>query len=191
MNTGEVTKRLGVSRSTIKRWIKQCNLQLDKNELGHYLYSETDVQILMEHKENMASATLEDGKIEPRKGKVVLPKEQRDVTKRLVENINNHKIIAPPSQESGITDKQLMEKLSMIERSLANKADSVVTYQLLQHRKEIEELENQIKLLTERIAKLEMKKEPSFPAEARPLIEEPNRKKTTKKRNIISMLFSF
>lgn len=208
MNTSEVTKKLGVSPSTVKRWIKQCNLDLERNELGHYIYSEKDLQILTDHKEKMIlanSPTETSVKKEPRKGKVLLQKaiiQQLDeVNKEILTSSQNHsdhqkldvankgEISSQKNQENPSIEK-LIEKVAIIESCLANKADSVVVYQVLQHRKEIEELENQISLLTERIAKLEAKKEPSFQTEARPLIDESNRKKQVKKRNLISMLFS-
>lgn len=191
MNTSEVAKQLGVSKRTVLRWIKQCHLQLEKNELGHYMYSEADLQVITAHKEKMTAATPEESKPKLRTGKVSVPIEPNGKPIVMEKNRNIATSFKRANAKNIGTDKQITEKLSMIERRLENKADSVVEYQLLQHRKEIEELENQIKRLTERITKLEMKKEASLPAEESPLIDEPNRKKTTKKRNLISMLFSF
>jgi chromosome-anchoring protein RacA len=45
MNTSEVAKLLGVSTSTIQRWVKQLELPMERNERGHYHFSSEDIEI--------------------------------------------------------------------------------------------------------------------------------------------------
>lgn len=43
MNSSEVAKHLGVSTSTVQRWVKQLNLPMERNERGHYTFKEEDL----------------------------------------------------------------------------------------------------------------------------------------------------
>src|SRR5690606_7704399 len=53
MNTNTVAKKLGVSASTIGRWVRQLNLDVERNEFGHFLFSESDVTVLAKHQEKL------------------------------------------------------------------------------------------------------------------------------------------
>ncbi|MCL6573756.1 MAG: helix-turn-helix domain-containing protein, partial [Bacillus sp. (in: Bacteria)] len=39
MNTSEVAKLLGVSSSTVQRWVKQLRLPMEKNDRFHYHFN--------------------------------------------------------------------------------------------------------------------------------------------------------
>lgn len=68
LNTGAVAKLLGVSQSTIQRWIKQLNLNMTKNEHGHYAYSEEDIQLLKRvHDQLNTGVLLQDVKVTSKK----------------------------------------------------------------------------------------------------------------------------
>lgn len=58
MNTNEVAKLLGVSASTIQRWIKQLQLPMERNERGHYHFSQEDIELLKEIHEQLQNGTL-------------------------------------------------------------------------------------------------------------------------------------
>ena len=60
------------------------------------------------------------------------------------------------TDESKIVEK-LQEKVTHIEKRLETKADDVVSYQLLQHRSEIEELQKTVNKLTKQLEALESK----------------------------------
>lgn len=130
MNTSTVSKKLGVSKSTVQRWVKQLGLEMKKNEMGHYLYSEKDVEALKEFQQQLQKGVpiQEMPKKKIRKGKVKI-----------------HKV--DPEQT-------LLERVSELERNLSKKADSVVSYQLLQHRQEIEDLKGQIQALQKQVTML-------------------------------------
>lgn len=136
MNTTAVSQLLGVSSSTVQRWVKHLGLEMKRNEYGHYIYSEEDVECLREFQKELQKGVPIQSiaiKKKTRKGSVVVQKQ------------------APPKAE------KWMEKIRELESRLNNKADSVVAYQLMQHRGEIEELEQKISMLSEQLEELQDK----------------------------------
>ena len=53
MNTKAVAKLLGTSVSTIQRWVKQLNIEMERNELGHFIFSEENIELLKEVKQQL------------------------------------------------------------------------------------------------------------------------------------------
>jgi chromosome-anchoring protein RacA len=133
LNTRIVAELLGISVSTVQRWVKQLGLEMERNELGHFIFSEEDITLLKKVKNQ-----LQQGKI--------LQEIEISSTKRTGHIKRN---------DSDEYVEQITSKLKEIEINLEQKADSVVSYQLLQHRREIEELQGQILLLTEKVSNLE------------------------------------
>lgn len=130
MNTNEVAKKLNVSKSTIQRWVAQVKLDIDKTPHGYYRFNEADVETL----------------------------------KLIQEQVNNglplQKVSVPPKSRKGvisIPSNQVLKRIEQIERKLASKADEVVSYQLLQHRSEMEEMRKLINQLQNRVETLEEK----------------------------------
>ncbi|TKC19326.1 MerR family transcriptional regulator [Robertmurraya kyonggiensis] len=132
MNTSAISRMLGVSSSTVQRWVKHLGLKMERNEFGHYLYSEEDVQILKEFKQQ-----LQDG----------VPFQDIQVTKKVRRGSRN-------MQRTDEPDQGFLERLKEVERKVESKADSVVSYQLLQHRREIEDLKKEIESLNLQIKEL-------------------------------------
>ena len=140
MNTSEVSKLLGVSHSTINRWISQLKLDIDRTAIGHYRFSEDDIELLQHIKDQLHNgAILQNIEIGDRK--------VRKAT------VTNKQVI---TDKSKIVEK-LQEKVTHIEKRLETKADDVVSYQLLQHRSEIEELQKTVNKLTKQLEALESK----------------------------------
>jgi chromosome-anchoring protein RacA len=133
LNTRAVAKLLRISVSTVQRWVKQLALEMERNELGHFIFSEDDIALLKEVKNQL------------QQGKIL----------QEIEISSNKRIGHVKTNDSDEFVEQITSKLKEIEISLEQKADSVVSYQLLQHRREIEELQEQILLLTEKISNLE------------------------------------
>ncbi|MBB6445364.1 MerR family transcriptional regulator [Bacillus benzoevorans] len=134
MNTRAVAELLGISVSTVQRWVKQLGLEMERNELGHFIFSEEDIELLKEVKNQL------------QQGKILQEIEVCSSSKRT------------GSLKTGQSDDyvdNLTAKLKEIEDSLQQKADSVVSYQLLQHRREIEELQDQISNLTAKLSNIE------------------------------------
>ncbi|SEN22935.1 chromosome-anchoring protein RacA [Mesobacillus persicus] len=173
MNTNAVAKLLGVSPSTIQRWVKHANLTMNRNELGHYVFNEDDIEVMKKIQEQINNGVLlQDIAAAAKKTRqATIKKETRQ-----------------PDYGSLVT------KIKELEMKLDRKADEHVSYQLLQHRREIEELHNKIEVLTEKIELLEGKtaKEEHNPEEMVAATAEENKIfKRLKKKNFISSLFGF
>ncbi len=158
MNTRAVAELLGISVSTVQRWVKQLALEMERNELGHFIFSEEDIALLKEVKNQL------------QQGKILQEIEVGNSNKR-----TGH-------VKTGDSDEyleQITSKLNELEISLDQKADSVVSYQLLQHRREIEELQEQIALLTEKISNMEE----VLQRDKEAALSKENLKNTPRKRN--------
>jgi chromosome-anchoring protein RacA len=173
MNTNEVAKLLGVSTSTIQRWIKQLALPMERNERGHYHFTPEDIDLLKKIHEQLQNGTLLQD--------LTQVNEKKKMRKGAVKTVENDQAFAT-----------LVAKVKELELSLNAKADSVTSYQLLQHRREIEDLQGQVKELSQQVLFLQEQltelKNPS-PSE-KPLVLEHGKVKR-KKKNFVSSLFGF
>lgn len=168
MNTATAAKLLGISQSTLKRWIKELDLDMNRNELGHYDIQDEDILVLKQVKKQIQNGTfLQDVTIsrnKVRKGKTaILSKEP--------------------------TSDILIQRMNELEKKLNEKADKVVSYQLLTHRKEIEDLEKEINRLNTQVELLEKKLAESESKDSS--INNASTYKINKKRNLFSILFNF
>jgi chromosome-anchoring protein RacA len=171
LNTGEVAKLLGVSISTVQRWVKQLKLPMEKNDRGHYLFKEEDIELLKEiHQQIQQGVLLSD----------IAPNYEKKARMGVVKDVENVPAI-----------EKLSSKITELETKLNDKADSVTTYQLLQHRREIEELQNQIKTLTNKIEILEKQLTLQTDAEKKLTHDKVNKVRKNKKKNFVSHLFGF
>lgn len=172
MNTSEVAKLLGVSQSTIQRWVKQLKLQMERNERGHYHFNEEDITLLKSIQEQIQSGTLLQD---------IAPAKEIKVRKGVVKTVENNAEV-----------ERLFTIVGELEAKVNSKADSVTSYQLLQHRREIEELQDQITLLTNQLDILQSQfnelKTSSYPD--KPLVFDHGNVKR-KKKNLVSSLFGF
>ena len=173
MNTSAVAKLLGVSPSTIQRWVKQASLQMERTELGHYQFSEESIEILKDIKDQLNKGVLlQDLKIKGRK----------------------HRKATIPAVKPDIAMDKLLERMEDFENRLNRKADEVVSYQILQHRREIEELQNEVASLKEVISSMEeaaAQQEHVAMEEKQPSLAPVSSLRKFRKRNIISSFFGF
>jgi chromosome-anchoring protein RacA len=173
LNTSEVAKLLGVSNSTIKRWVKELGLTMERNDRGHYLFKKEDIEFLRFIQEQIQNGILLHEVTIPEK------KPRKGTLSTQVEEKPNEKVF---------------HKITELERRLDEKADSVTSYQLLQHRRELEDLQTQITSLVKRVESLEIELSKSKKSQNTelPLIYDPPKSKREKKsRNILSGLFGF
>ncbi len=119
MNTNAVAKLLGVSPSTIQRWVKHANLNMNRNELGHYVFNDDDIEVMKKIQEQINNGVLlQDIAAAAKKTRQgTVKKEMRDDD-----------------------FEKIMNKITELEAKIDRKANEHVSYQLLQHRREIEEL---------------------------------------------------
>lgn len=172
MNTSEVAKMLGVSASTIQRWVKQLELPMDKNDRGHYFFNEKDLELLKTIQEQVQNGMLLQD---------IAPVREKNPRKAVLKQI--------AATDEGY-DK-LWLRISDLEVRLDGKADSVATYQLLQHRQEIEELQDQMKLLLNRIEILENEKKVITAGDKPLVLDSPTKPRKFRKKNIVSSFFGF
>ncbi|MEC1500677.1 chromosome-anchoring protein RacA [Bacillus sonorensis] len=157
MNTTDAANKLGVSTKTIQRWVKQLNLPASRNELGHYFFSNDDIAVLEDVKEQLKNGTPMQDVIVKRpttsflinKNDSVQPKEPEHLSDIFEEKLQRF------LQHEQFERELLQKKIAELERKLEQKADDVVSYQLLQQRRELEEERQQIKTLEQKIRELE------------------------------------
>lgn len=148
LKTKEVAQKLNVNSRTMLSWIKYLNIAISKNESGHYVYDEDDVQILMSVKKQ-----LEEGKL-------------------LSEITCSQKKASKERKHMSTHFDDVMNRLNHLERQIQQKADEVVTVQLLNHRKELENLTKKIEKIETTLHSLKQQK------------YEENKKVEEKKKNI-------
>jgi chromosome-anchoring protein RacA len=172
MSTAAVAKLLGVSRRTLMRWVNQLDLQLEKNEHGHYQFSDADVDRLKEIQKQtneQSSPQITQTEDNSRKGTI-----------RSMSSLDTTKVEA------------LNERVDELERKISSKADDVVSYQLLQHRREMEELLNRINALEKKVEELENAQKKREPLKDSVLVfDQSTLSKKPKRKNLISSIFSF
>jgi chromosome-anchoring protein RacA len=172
MNTNDVAKLLGVSSSTIQRWVKQLELPMERNERGHYHFNDEDIDLLKNIQEQIQNGALLQE---------IAPVQEKKSRKGTVKAGDNNAAL-----------ERLYTIVNELEAKMNSKADSVASYQLLQHRKEIEDLEKQVKVLTKQVEMLQSQldelKKTSLPD--KPLVLDQGKVKR-KKKNIVSSLFGF
>ncbi len=144
VNTAEFAKKLGVTTKTVRKWIKHFNLQCEKNEYGHYVFEETDLP-LFERIRNQVKSGVPSDKIE-----LTPPEPRKGTARKMVQ-----------ASDKTLSDKlnTIMERIKENEKEIEKKASDVVSYQLLQHRKEIDELQKRMQKMEAYIERLEQEKE--------------------------------
>ncbi|MCH1625120.1 MerR family transcriptional regulator [Ferdinandcohnia quinoae] len=165
MNTAELAGIVGVSTKTIRRWIRDYNIPCQKNEYGHFIFTDEDLTFYNQIRDQLKNGTPNDeikAKVkQPRKGTV---RTMQKGTDQPVEQL-----VA-----------KLLERVEQNERRIESKASDVVSYQLLQHRNELDELQKKVKQLEDYIQVLEnerrnMKRETTLKIE--PPVQKPRRRK--------------
>jgi chromosome-anchoring protein RacA len=137
MKTSDVAKELGVNPKTVLKWVKQHDIPCEKNELGHFEFTEEHVE------------QLKQIQIQPPRVQVPANKRQGTVSISIEES--------EKWQEMQKQMDQLFMRLRENERRIEEKAGDIVTFQILEHRSEIDELQKTIQKLESRIQELEEK----------------------------------
>lgn len=171
MNTTAVAKMLGVSPSTIQRWVKQANLQMERTELGHYQFSEESIK------------TLKDIQVQLNKG-VLLQDLKLKVKKPRKATVT--------AGQSDVVMAKLINRIDDLENMLGGKANDIVSYQILQHRREIEDLQNEVTRLSEIVQAMQetaAHREEIVEKENKPVFTPVTSLRKFKKRNKLSSFF--
>lgn len=156
LKTKEVSEMLGVNPTTVQRWAKYFRLNYKTNEYGHYLFSKEHVELMKEVKRQ-----LQEGKVMK---EVDLSAYSSLITKEN-EQKRNHVSVAKYEE----TLEKVLSRVEQLEERLTRKADDVVTYQLLKHREELEEMTKMIAKLEKRLMEMEEKLQTDVKAEPLPV----------------------
>lgn len=172
MNTSEVANLLGVSSSTIQRWVKQLELPMERNERGHYYFCNDDIELL-----RSIQAQIQNGALLQE----IAPVKEKKTRKGAVKAVENNAAV-----------ERLFSIVTELEAKVNSKADSVTSYQLLQHRREIEDLQGQIKNLSNQVVQLQTQLNKLLPPASHDTPFAFNQDKgKRKKKNFVSSLFGF
>ncbi|MGG3571712.1 chromosome-anchoring protein RacA [Bacillus gobiensis] len=156
MNTTVVASELGVSTKTVQRWVKQLDFPASRNEYGHYEFTNEDVEALKKIKDqlkNGASMHEVASKSENHKKAFVWTERtgfdhgQKEYIIALEQKLENL------SQKAHAEMEHMGKIISKLEKKLTQKADDVVSYQLLQHRRELEDLQSKLVHMEEQLQK--------------------------------------
>jgi len=133
LGTREAAERLGVSQTTLKRWVSHFPDAFPKDRLGHYMFTEKEMEWLEKIKEDVRSG---------------LPIESVKLPGRHVEPAPvppGESLWSGENRDSDGSPESLLLRLQQLERKVDQKADEVVTAQIYQHRLELEELRQMIR----------------------------------------------
>jgi chromosome-anchoring protein RacA len=171
-----IAKKLGVSPKAVVRIAQQLNLTIEKNKYGHFIFTQGDVDQMLEyHRSQMKQSQNYQATQKTSSNDV---EELKTQVNTIVQNISSNDFEQLADQLNTIT-----KRLDRIEEQMQDKANDVVTYQLLQHRREMEEM-------LDRIQKLEAalkKEEPIYiTPDPKPTYE---REKKPKRRKMIFSIF--
>lgn len=138
--TKEVSELLGVNPTTVQRWVKYFNLHCQMNEQGHYVFLAPHVEVLKDIHSQLKAG-----------------KKMKEITIQKPEIVGNQKTDMVPRHVYLHKFEDMMEKIEAVESKLSQKADDVVSYQLLSHRSELDEMSKMIKNIELRLEDIEMK----------------------------------
>lgn len=171
-----IAKKLGVSPKAVVRIAQQLNLTIEKNKYGHFIFTQDDLDQMLEYHLSQIEQPHNSHPAQKTSSNDV--EELKTQVNTIVQNISSHDFKQLADQLNTIT-----RRLDRMEEQMQDKANDVVTYQLLQHRREMEEM-------LERIQKLEAglkKEEPLFiTPDTKPTYE---REKKPKRRKMIFSIF--
>ncbi|MCO4852738.1 chromosome-anchoring protein RacA [Bacillus vallismortis] len=148
MNTNMVASELGVSAKTVQRWVKQLNLPAERNELGHYSFTAEDVKLLKSVQKQISEGTAIQNIHVPQSTKkrtgFIVQKTTGDTERRIELLEQKLDILLQQKQD----ENEILSRIEELERQLKQKADEGVSYQLLQHRREMDDILADLQSLT-------------------------------------------
>lgn len=141
MKTSDVAKELGINPKTVLKWVKQHDIPCEKNELGHFEFTDQHLKQLKQVQSNSPSQRAAPT-VSKREGTVSLSIEETEKWQEMQKQMD-----------------QMLMRLMENERRIEEKAGEVVTFQILEHRSEIDDLQKKVDKLEARIQELEERKQ--------------------------------
>ncbi|GGB52340.1 chromosome-anchoring protein RacA [Fictibacillus barbaricus] len=136
LKTKTVSEELGVNPTTVQRWVRHFNIQCDKNEHGHYLFRQEDIEQLKEIKSQLDNGLL-----------------MSDIQIQSIQTTDKSLELPTQFEEKF---SRLNAAIEALEKKIEEKADAVVSYQMLQHASELEELIKKMENMEARLQDLEV-----------------------------------
>lgn len=184
LKTKDAADLISVSQATIKRWASAFPNIFQKDRLGHYKFTEREITLLMLIKERIDQGEQLD--------KIQLMTGERPTVSRQDEASAHALDEAVPYVLHDAATEEMRNRIEQVERTLLQKADEVVSVQLLHQRAEIEELRQMIVQLAAAVETMQTPEgkaraphEELHPAAAAKLQSPP------KKRSLLRSFFSF
>ena len=177
LKTKDAAELLSVSQTTIKRWAAMFPDFFPKDRFGHYTFSEQQISLLNHMKDRINQGeALECINLTFTKDK--LP------ANPLQENLHQH--------TEGSPMEELISRINYIEQALDQKANEVVSIQLLQQRAELEDMRLMIKQLAVSIETMQKPKNSSYsPYEELQPVATVKLTAPPRKRSLLRTFFSF
>ncbi|WP_227936238.1 chromosome-anchoring protein RacA [Alkalihalobacillus deserti] len=175
MKTKEVSEILGVNSTTVQRWAKYFGLVCETNEHGHFLFTNEHVETMRK-----VQIQLQQGK---RMKEIQLGFNQPNQVEKKEVNIET------ANYEGKL--EEVINRVGELDRKLSQKADEVVSYQLLKHRTELEDMIKLIKSLEGRLSKIEERMQDHEISEERELPMVVGGSVTKNKWRSLMQIFSF
>ena len=173
VNSATVAAKVDVSTKTLRKWIKEFDVECTKNEHGHYVFDDKDYSVFCDIRDHLKKGIPTH--------EIIVKTSRRGIV-REVNNKNEH-----PLQHQL---ENLMERMELNEQRIEQKASDVVSYQLLQHRNEIEELNERIEKLETYIQQLEKEKRERRQKQEHLLsIQQSQKASKPKRRKVASFFF--
>ena len=164
---------LGVSQTTIKRWVLNFSQAFHKDSFGHYKFTDQDMNCLLYIKKKV-----EEGE---RLDQIILPRDYSFDSRQseIKETIKNNGINS---------SSEMLYRIRQIERTLMNKADEVVSMQVLQHRNELEDLRQMVEQLAASVEALQRKNDTTLYS-SKDTHRSPQLQLSNKKKGLFRSLF--
>ncbi|WZY01478.1 chromosome-anchoring protein RacA [Bacillus sp. FSL W7-1360] len=141
LKTKDISDRLDVNPTTVQRWTKFFGIEHKTNEHGHYVYKEQQIATFA-----YIQKQLQEGK----KMKDIAFNGQ---TKRRTAV----RIPSVPKEQYEAKLEKVLVQVNDLEEKLSTKADDIVSYQLLKHRSELDEMVSLIEQLEKRLEAMDEK----------------------------------
>jgi chromosome-anchoring protein RacA len=176
LKTKDAADLLSVSQTTIKRWASHFPDYFPKDRSGHYIFSEQEINLLIHIKDRIDHGD---------------PLDRIDLVTNKQSSVPLQEDKSPlHTPDKSIKD--MVTRLDYIERSLQQKADDIVSVQLLKQREELEDIRQMIAQLAAAIETIQKpssnpysSREEIHPVAAARLQSPP------KKRSLLRTFFSF
>ncbi|SFE34740.1 helix-turn-helix domain-containing protein [Alteribacillus iranensis] len=128
--TKDVAQYFNVSPGTVLNWVRKFEVPYSVNANGHYYFQEDQLKQFSEIKQHMQ------------------------------ENMENNKKTTNVASHIAINRlDEVEEKIEILEKLIANKADEIIGFQLMEQRREVRELNKKLEKIEARLDDLESERE--------------------------------